>query len=169
MEMKLMIRQIRQQFDLSINDLAFMIGVSDRTICRWISGVNKPKYYHRLKIYAIKANIEKPQNDKEHNEFINRIKSEIEIYHKPVYETNISSIVYQMLIKLEMTQYELADHLGYHRSVIHNWLMGRTLPQPSSAEIIYEAQKVLPLPLNEKQFWLLYEQDKKDRKRRRSC
>ena len=169
MKIKKMIREARLVLDLSISDVAFMVGASPRTVCRWLAGSCHPQFHHRQKIYELYSNVHKPKNDNEQNKIVKEIKKTRERQPRPHIETNIGSLLSQLKTHLELTQVMFAKHLGYDPNAIYRWLHGRCIPHRSTAEIIYQAQTCLPYPLTEKQFWTLYEQDIKDRNRRRNA
>ena len=164
-----MIREAKLILNLSIADVAFMVGASPRTVCRWLSGTCTPQYHHRMKIYDLYANIYRPKNEQEHSKVTETIKIKTERNYVPHLETNIGSLLSNLKNHLELSQVMFAKYLGYDPNAIYRWLHGRSIPHRSTAEIIYQAQTCLPYPLTEKQFWTLYEQDIKERNWRRNA
>jgi len=167
---KKMMRECRFSLNLTISDLAFMLDVSDRTVCRWISGECLPHYDHRLRIYEVYALLQAPKTTEEQFDIRDRLaddyESTLKRCKKDRIKTNMGLLLRALKDHLMMNQLQLAKYLGFTQGCIYRWINGHSLPRSSSCEVIFCALQRMKSPITYSEFWTLYEHDIKDRSER---
>ena len=114
------LKSIRDRFDLTQKDLAYLLDVSSPTVGSWERGDTEPQKTNRVKIKELR---EKSKED---------VEEMLDQEEKPVESKGIRAI----RDKHGLTQKELAEKLDVTPTTVSNWEQGETTPQSEMVDKI---------------------------------